>query len=667
MPSGDTSGERTLQRLGDRAPERNVFTLEMGPDGVRLRLDGAVLDGFLAIGNLVLSVPHARRSFDYTAGPRSLQSALTRLEQVDVELDLEAAVSRLGSVPGIRVAGFRARDGKVSVSGEVDGTPFTLRLAPGPGAGGAAGDLVLRFDEPRVYGWIGRAWDRLGIALAGTVPPPLGVRVDRHSASLDVLRPLLTPLLAGMGWKVPLLDGVALASVRVLDGKVRLRFQATPGATVATVPAPGGEEDTAVAEDPEAVVRAALVDRAPPEAGIPGTRLMLNGVVATRLWPEVLVAARALGEERPEWVLPHLVGVLLAARMPELVSAADVVLLARRLMAAVEASGDPADLSLAGRLVATIAFDLPPNDALSLTEALRTRGVADPVVLESAAMALDRLGRGAEARVVRARLMALAPAGRTGEVLRAAVDRLDRAGLSEVASGWLDETIDRCGEGRFGSEGESIRRQAQLLGAARESLAGNPAGRARLLDLLRRNPADPEALDLLLATAGSDREAAEAVLRMQEAAASVPPPGKARWLKDAALATLDRLGLRRQAADLLEEALAADPRDPEVSDLLDRVCADLGRDERRLSLARARLSFVSDPDARTEALLRVARLSESAGDFAESARCVAEVLRRDPTNREALEAGVRVFAAAGDEPAMVRAWETLLDLEARTT
>jgi tetratricopeptide (TPR) repeat protein len=659
-----------LPILRDRGGERNLFSLEMGPDGVRLRLGSAVLEDWLVIRDLVLLVPHVPRSFDYTAGPRSLQSALTHLEGVVIELRLDGLVSRMGNVTGITVAGFRALEGRIAVSGTVDEAPFTLRLALGmPGSEGA-GDVVVRFEDPRVYGWIGRSWDRLGSALGSALPAVLRVDVDRSRAIVEVLRPALMPLLAGMGCKVPLVDGVELSSVEVRDGRVSLRFGKTSSSSEARVTGlgvvSGGIEPTESPLDPETEARIALRDMAlGGNATDAGARLLTNGVASPRLWPEVLVASRTLGEDRPEWVLPHLVGVLLASRMPEIVSRGDVAVLARRLLTAVEASGDVADLALAGRLVATVTFDLEPGEALALVDAVRARGVSDPVVLEAAALALDRLGRGVEARAVRARLLALAPAGRTSEILRSVVDRLDRAGLEAVANAWLDETLARCDEGRFGAEGAAIRRRTQLLCAARESLAGDAGGRRRLLDLLRQDPSDREALDLLAVTSRTDREAAEAVARLREAADGTSGSLRSGLLRDAARVTADRLGLRRQAVLLLEEALEAAPRDVEAADALDRLCSELGLDERRLALARVRLSWTGDPEARVEALLRVARLAEKTGAVDEAARSVAEILRCDPTNREALEAGIRVFAAAGDEAALVDAWDTLLDLDAR--
>ncbi len=664
MPTDGTAAGNSLTILKDRGSERNLFSLEMGPDGVHLRLGGAVLEDWLVVRDLVLLVPHVPRSFDYTAGPRSLQSSLTHLESVVIELRLDGLVARAQGASGIEIAGFRALEGRVSVSGTVDGVPFTIRLVPGTPASGGAGDVEVRFEDPRVYGWIGRPWDRLGETLGRALPMALRADVDRDRAVMDVLHPVLMPLLAGMGCKVPLLDGVALSSMEVRDGRICLRFERSPSAHRPAPAEPKGIDEAPV--DPEAEVRTALAALARgTDAVVAGTRLLLNGVVSPRLWPEVLVAARNLGEDRPEWVLPHLVGVLLASRMPELVSSGDVAALARRLLTAVEAFGDAADLALAGRLIATITFDLDADEALALVDAVRERGVSDPVVLEAAALALDRLGRSVEARAVRARLLALAPAGRTSEILRAAVDRLDRAGLEAVANAWLDETLARCDEGRFGSEGAAIRRQTQLSCAAREALSGDPGGRRRLLDLLRQDPSDREALDLLTVTSRTDREVAEAVACLREAAEGAAGPVRSGLLKDAARTTSDRLGLRRQAIVLLEEALEADPRDVEAAGSLDRLCSELGMDDRRLALARSQLSWTGEPEARVQAQLRVVRLAEKTGSTDEAARVVAEILRADPTNREALETGIRVFAAAGDEASLIDAWDTLLDLDAR--
>ena len=654
-----------LPALHHHLTDGSVFSLEMGPDGVHLRLCGVGLQDWLLVSDLVLSVPHVPRSFDYSAGPRSLQSELTRLERVVIEIKVDRLFERLRVSRGMEVSGMRILADQIVVSGQTEGSPFTLRLHPkAPMSGQDQGDIEVQFDDPHVFGWVSRSWDRLGEILSLAIPNEVRASSNRTSVRLNVLRPVLMPLLCGMGCKIPVMEGVGVSAIRFDSGRLVLEFEAGV-VSERSIVLESTKNLPEIPVDPEGEARTALAVLAGNGDPIAAARLLTCGVVVPRLWPEVLIAARNLGEERPEWVLPHLVGLLLATRMPEIVSSADIVQLARRLLAAVESSESSADLFHAGRLIATVSFDLSPDEALSLMDGVRSRGVSEPVVLEAAALALDRLGRTAEARAVRARLLALAPTGRIPEVLGAVVDRLDRAGLNAVATSWLDDTLARSEEGRFGSEGPVVHRLAMLLRATREILAGDPNGRVRLQSLLRLNPSDREALDLLLLAARSDREVAEAVVSFRDAADSVSGSERASLLRDAARATSDRLGLKRQSVSLLEDALSADPRDMESVDALDRLCTDLGMNDRRLVLARTRLAMASGLEARAQAQLRVAGLAELVGDINEAAACISGILACDPTNREALEAGIRVFAGCGDDASLRGAWETLLDLDAR--
>jgi tetratricopeptide (TPR) repeat protein len=457
-----------------------------------------------------------------------------------------------------------------------------------------------------------------------------------------------------------------LVGTEIKDHGIALRFETGPRTSAADAAVDASNSSSMEQSDPETTARRILEtldqgDRSPDSWG----RFLLAGVAVPRLAPEVLARASALGEERPESVLPHLVGIVVAASSPDLVNPRDFTIMARRLLAAVEAEGNKGDLGRAARLVASLSMSLDPSVSLEILEGVRMLGIEDEVVLEATALSLDRIGRSDDAVLLRVRALSRVPTARTGELLRGMVRRLDDAGLGQGASVWLEEVLAQCRQGRFGSESRSMGRDVQVLLATRESVVPRNSERARerLREILRDSPAHSEALDLLVAIASGPREGAEAVTRLRAAAEAVQGDSRARFLLDASRVTLERLGLRRQATELLEAALEASPGNENVASTLDGLYRELGQDDRRLELLRSRLAWTSDPVQRSALLLDIATLAESLGEHSVAGQALGEVLEDDPTHRAALAAACRVYAAIGDSARLDRVVSSLLDLD----
>jgi tetratricopeptide (TPR) repeat protein len=633
--------------------DRAVFSLEMGADGVRLHLRRALLGDLLAVSDLALRVPNVRYPFDYTAGPRALQSHLADLESVTLEVRLEAVERAIAGGAGpVRAGGVAGGEGRLVVHGTAGDTPFTVRVRIEPGGPGE--DLRLEVGEPRVYGWTALAWDAVASEVGARVPAEL----RGGGGGIRLLRPLLAALLAPLGFKVPRTAGVVLAAVEILPRAVVLRFREGARAAV-----PGRPRPVAGTADPEAAAREALSDLGGGASAAAEDRFLRAGVVVPRLWSEVLARAAAAGEERPERVLPHLAGLLVAAKLPQVAGPADVARLAGRLVAALDAADDGVDLVLAGRLVATVADRMDPADALATLDAVTAR-VADPEILLAAAEATDRLGRADEARRTRTRALSLVPAGRARAVLEATAERLVDRGLAAAAGSWLDDVARACAEGRFGSEGPALRRLSIRVRAAHLAVAPDGAARSRdlLRSLLRDDPGDREAIDLLLALAETDGDVAEAVAAYRQAAVRAAGGDRAALLRAAARAMDERLGLRHQAASALEEALDAEPRDDATAEALDALWTALRRPHRRLELAEARLRWTTEGPARALLLARAGDLAEQAGRLEAAEQFLAERLRTGPTDRAALSAARRVRAARGDVAGLRTVLEALVDL-----
>jgi hypothetical protein len=158
----------------------------MDRDGVRLRLASAVFDDLIALEDLVLRVPYAGRSFDYSAGPRILQPAVTRLAGVVVHVPLRKLIDRVGSsaTDGWTISQARGVRGRILLSGAVGAVPFTVRVrieaALHPGA------IRLGFESPSLWAPSGLPWNRLPERLVGLVPRALRVAAGDDRVEVSV-------------------------------------------------------------------------------------------------------------------------------------------------------------------------------------------------------------------------------------------------------------------------------------------------------------------------------------------------------------------------------------------------------------------------------------------------------------------------------------------------
>ena len=120
----------------------------------------------------------------------------------------------------------------------------TVPVTPVPGPGGL---LRLRFDVPRVYGWLPLPAPLLlaGLAAAPRVggwagaEPPLVRFPGLARWELDVRELILLALLPARGWRLPDRGRVELAAVAVEEGGLRLRLaegEPAPGAGRPTRP-----------------------------------------------------------------------------------------------------------------------------------------------------------------------------------------------------------------------------------------------------------------------------------------------------------------------------------------------------------------------------------------------------------------------------------------------
>lgn len=645
------------------AGSRTGFALEAGRDGVLLKLQGAALGSLLSIADVVSTVPGVRPPFELASGPRGLRHLRSHLREASLTVRTRGLIdaSRRASRGECTLEEISPRGGTLRIGGMLGGVPFTARLSIRPGRGAAQGsDVRLDVGSVRVWGLSGTPWRALPRVLAGLLPPGTVVSADDDGIDLALLPAVLRPLVASLGFKVPLVRGIGLTAVEVDRESIGLRFGS------ASIGAPAREPPPAIRlpDDPEEEL-SDLFARGPESAPPPEVedRILAAGLDCPRLWPELLARARAAGEERPESVPAHLVAVLVAMHLRILVPVADRAVLLRRLVTAVGYEGDAREAACAGRLIAVETESLPVAEAIEILEALRARGVVEPAVLAATALALDRSGRRDEASATRARALSMTTPAGLEAFVRSTTDALARAGLGEVAVRWIEDAADHAAAGRLGPEGASFSRRFRVMAACLRFVDGDrDAARTLVRAVLEDAPGDRSALDLLQSMASDDRSWAEVVSRLRTAAGRESGRMKALLLIEAGGLLTDRLGLRHQASDVFAEAVRADPDCDPGTGLLERTFLETGRPALALEVLRRRIAVAADGDERTRLVEGAFRAARAAGDSEAATAIAGEWLRLDPTGRTALESVRALFEETGDQEGLERIRLTLHDL-----
>jgi len=636
------------------AREETPFQLEASRDGVRLRLDQAILDRRLQVRDLRMEIRRTPRSLDLSAGPRSLRSVRSVLEGLEVRASL-AGIRWTGSRE-VRVEAVHPIEGgrRLWIGGRARGVLFSLRVrivaSTEPGT-----DLELRFEEPRVFGWAGIPWNRLGLLATEDVRLPWA-RLVRASGrvGVGVLSPLLQGLLAERGWKVPDRRGVRFLETREEGSSWVARFGRPE-----EEPERSGEASDPPGEMREPLSEEQLRDRFRSNQPVDGD-LLVQGLDHPRLWPEVLGRCREIGEDRPDRVEVSMVALLLADRLPALAGAEDRFRWIRRLATALPGSeAGFRDLRWGAGWIGEATRGLPPDSAWVLIEEILSLGVAEPDLLRRASVCLERIGRGQQAEALRGRMMALAAGEEVEGLVQRTLAALDEEGLCRVADEWLDRLLERPRESGVTDPAVlwSLRKIRALRRTARDPRGSLGIWRA----LLEEDPSDPEVRDMVRLAVQEDSQAHEVATRIAEMAGS--HPGRRELLRYAASLVEHRPGLRVRAARWYEESLAGDPDPDPVLDALDRLYRLLGRQQERRALLDRRIA--AEPESPRSVGWRIERARDALeeGEDQAAARFLREVLDRDPTHREALELAREVHRRTGDTASMREVEEVLRDLD----
>jgi len=641
--------------LAVQAP-RSFFSLEMTPDGVSLRLDQAmsrINGGAVGISGLVLSVPWIEYPFDYTAGPRSLRNSLTVLKSVRIEagFDMFSAMAGFG---GDQVTIERADSTTMVISGYREDAPYSVRAGFHCGGRGQV-DMVL--SSPRIFRLVEASWESVGLEIARKFDSGTDGRTCRLSLARDALKPLMS----GLGFKLPLMDGLVLSGYRVLDDRIEFSFVEASGG-VDSREMPTGDSPAAIIAEPSEILKLLSV------AGLSPSdveKFIESAIAFPVLWPEVMARAVELGGDHPESVPALLAVVLTGHENPGWIDDQTYLAFCRRLLAAAEMEGSRSEYARCAVLVSRVIDRFAPSMALDLLNEIRTAGLENREILEAVALTFDRLGRPLDASTSRLRSLALVPGRMVPDVIRAMVDRMEVNGFDAPAASWLKDLADLASRGRFGGASSAVHRTSMLLLAARDAVHGRPAAWGALREMLVSSPGDPEILEMMLAVAREKHQIAEAIELFKAAADGVSGSKRCELLLIAAKALKDKFGLRRRCAELLVQAVDADPGCDEAADMLDGIWASLGRFSDRVGLARLRLEHASDPGHRRRLLQILMDSAQASGQIQVAAGAVTELLRMDPADMTLLMAGEKIFAAAGDVSGLAMVREALEDLGVR--
>ena len=595
------------------------FGLQLEGGRAALNLERPVWVGYGRIDRLLIRWPDVRYPFDLTWDPDRVPAPprrdsggeaafaptrsgdhlrqLKRLRGQLAEFEVVVAPGRLAETldeKAVAKYGITGLDVQIVTSGdqsrlqlafqaEIAGrvAEVTVPVTPVPGAGGL---LRLRFDVPRVYGWLPLPAPLLlaGLAAAPRVggwagaEPPL-VRFPGLSRwELDVRELVLLALLPARGWRLPDCGRVELAAVGVEEGGLRLRLAEGE-------PAGGGPADES-------------------------ERLLQDGD-----------AALMAGESRPALEAYRQA----LALTPDLEAASD------RILSLLAVAGDPGALEAEARRRAEVV----PRavwPALAKAAAAAERGrQADAAALYQALA--DELGRQDQ------------PYDRAC-ALSAAAAALERAGQAEQAAAQRAAAIavlDEAGGAGGGSLGRGLR---QRLAAPGRGPTGEPAdtaadrgtqlGRARTAWQEGRLEDSARLHEALLGAPAGDAAAAESHLRL------------AQWARlQGQVATATRhltRALRGEpgagaAVDVLIEVLEAFGRTEELVGILRARLQDAEHELGRRELTRA-LGAVLERAGRAEEAVALYREGLGRGDDdALTLTRLAEIFRRE-SRRDELQA-----------------------------
>lgn len=641
MKSG--SDIRSLATIESEKP--SVFSLEMGKDGVRLFLEAALLDNTFGIHNLVLTVNHIRYPFDYTLGPRALQNYLTKVEQCDVWVSLSKLLELAPLELKQLIQGIVGYEGELVAYGRYEDVPFTLKLDIGSGDKG--GEIKVVVKEPRFYGHVSLPWNIIVFRIMKLLPQELERK--EGIVCVPLLRRLLRDLMIGMGFKAPLVGDAMLNNLIIRENECLFRFgrdeervKVTPEIVF---------EDTQLDQMVDKIleeIRTGKIDRY--------ETFFYVGIAVRKLWPEVIARTREASNERPDWVLPNLIAVLIAEKDLSLVGSSDLSTFLKRLARAVEPM--TIDCVYASRLIARLTDKLDQVQSMEVLKEIQD--VPDPEVLQTLSFAFQRIGDTAKAKEYRRRALSTARSGEVLSIVSEIVSKLARHRYEDVAIAFLEDVLADARSGLFGSVSKEVEKSSIKYLASLVKDKGK--ARSIILSFLEEAPFDKEGLYMLEQLSQSTREKTELVMRLKKAGEESQGKERACFFEWAGKVMVEGLGLKRRGLELLEKAFSEDPNAVGTVNMLEKIYDEFGMKREKLAFIERRIS-VCDGEEKISLHKMASKLAEELRDYVACANHVKEVLRIDPTDIEVLETGRRVFAQTGDAKALKEVVEALEDLK----
>lgn len=677
------SNER-LPRLFDRAGDSSVFSMEIGADGVRLRLAMAILGHHLAVKDLVLYLPYVKFPIDFSRGPRSLRNELAVLESCTLLVDWSGVWIDPDERYPIEITGFSASINNSGVLfGDVAGIPFSLSIDLNRPTEDESVDLVISVDEVLVFDNVGISWDSLykriftGLRSFPFINGPYFISENRYG--LVILRPVLRALVGQMGFKSPLIPDMNIESIKSNNRSYEIVFSNKYDiiSTSNSIFAVNRQVDYQIVEKPSFDV---FEDFSVSAFSVGARRtdefkdFISKAICVPRLRTEIRTRSHAMVLDYPECLTAHVAGVIAAINLGDLDSLPKDL---SRLMSVIETANhisegqrtdngpvNPVISRMASGFAARCSRLLSPVDSLNLLNSIRSMGFENADVLRYTALALDRNGDNFNAEKFRKRALGLMSTGRISVFLEEVCAELDSAGLYETAQNWLRDVIKAADSELFASESREITRKTTLLLASRASIGANgvESSRRLLLDLIETFPGDESAVQMLVALADTDREVARAVEVLKSSAGNETGIRRAEILTVAGRIVRDRLRLKSQAIALFESAIEVDPSNQGLADELDDLYRFASSSKKRMDFAKRRLVWTKDRDLRSKILEILAQSAFESGSLEDAANAIREVLSTDPTNSQNLELAERIFLLAGDSESHSEVVQTMRDI-----
>lgn len=209
--------------------EGPAWMLRIEDGRVSLAMEQAPLATGAVLDELAVELPYVEFPFDFREGIERFRHHRGLAQSASVSMEARLLLDWIHRLSEGTVSGRTLDDVLVLTGRTDDGVRYTARARLLPDPAGPNPDeeptLLVSVYGVRVYGVIDEPWPALAGRLLDLLPEALVVDRTLTAARIRIVKPLLVPLLAEMGWKLPEWRTLEARGVEIRSGRVTARFE----------------------------------------------------------------------------------------------------------------------------------------------------------------------------------------------------------------------------------------------------------------------------------------------------------------------------------------------------------------------------------------------------------------------------------------------------------